>query len=96
MQMQCPLATDFRVQRRPGAQALRADDNPGDGELGSDVCWLRNCTCPNTQAESGCLALQMFSGLPTHMAVPVAKNHLRVNRLLADGKDRPCCPYLTS
>jgi hypothetical protein len=63
MQVRSPLAADFRVHGRSGAQALRADDGSGLRKLGSDVCGLRNGASPITQAESGGLALQMSSAL---------------------------------
>ena len=55
--------------------------------MGSDVCGLRNGASPITQAESGGVALQMFSALRTHLAVPVAKNHPSVKQQGSNRED---------
>ena len=71
LQVRGPLAADVRVHGRPGPQARRAADRPGVGELGGDVCGLRDGASAAPQAEGGRLAVQVPPPLRDRLAAPV-------------------------
>ena len=80
LQVRGPLAADVRVHGRPGTQARRADDRPGVGELGGDVCGLRDGASADPQAEGGRLAVQVPPPLRDRLAAPVLTRRLFLER----------------